>query len=70
MQAMKISQMTGHDPNSRGLDDGGLGVGGKLFPGQATSLFGEPEDFNQRRKNVRKKKRRKTPERPGEQKYI
>lgn len=72
-RATKRAQITGHDPNSRGTDDGGLGVGGKLFPGQATTLFGKPEDFSRkkkRKKDVHQKNRRKKPERPGEQEYL
>lgn len=46
--------------NPQGLDDGGLGVGGKLFDGQSQLFFSG-------RKDVYKKKRRNPRERPGEQ---
>lgn len=70
-RATKRAQMAGHEPYSTGTPDGGLGIGGKLFPGQATALFGRPEDFakKKRKKDVHKKNRRKKPERPGEQEH-
>lgn len=54
--------------NSRGLDDGGLGIGGKLFPGQSILFPGDPSI--KREKNVHKKNKRKRPERPGEQEPV
>jgi hypothetical protein len=57
----------GHEPNSRGLDDGALGIGGKLFPGQGTIVFAPELDPKRNKKGVHKKDKRKKPERPGEQ---
>lgn len=70
-RAIKQSQMAADNCNSRGVDDGALGIGGKLFPGQGTILFGQPGHRpKKRRKDVHKKDRHEIPERPGEQKSI
>lgn len=51
--------------NSQGTDDGGLSVGGHLYPGQGQIFTVTPE--NKRRLDVYKKKRSKIYNRRGEQ---
>lgn len=54
---IKIMQRTDLHDNSQGTGDGGLEVGGRLFPGQSQLFTGG--------RNVHKKNRKRT-ERPGE----
>lgn len=50
--------------NAPGLDDGGLGIGGALFPGQGQLFMAPPG--KKRRRNANKKNKFNPAERPGE----